>query len=253
MAHEHHHYAQNFPPDHEIRNYFMDCLVQSMNCNNVQGQKDIFNSYIKSLKKCAWKKVFERTNIGNFATTKVVNDFTKFCNEQQNLAFTKDNIQQLLESLFLSRQEIRNQCILEVFDLLTSFDEKNKIHWEGWKTNDFYKVNKKVIIPYGVDTSWLKFHNEVHINYHKADKLTDIDKCMCFLSGKKYDEIVGIMPFYHKHRSEIAFGEWYETEFFNVKFFKKGTIHLEFKDLDLLARFNQLAAKDKWNWLPGER
>ena len=37
--------------------------------------------------------------------------------------------------------------------------------------------------------------------------------------------------------------------YFNVTFYKKGTCHVEFTDLDVLHKFNLYAAKDK-NWLP---
>ena len=251
---EYSHYSKGFVfQSFDNKETFTDILNSAMNTSGVEGQKAVYNKFVNYLKRSGWKKVFELTNIGNFATSRVANDFQKFCNEQENLSFCKENITQLLENLYLSRGTIRNQCIVDVFDMMTAFDEKNKVHFEGWKTNDFYKVNKRVIIPYGVDTSWLRFNDEIHINWNSADKLRDIDKCMCFLTGKKFDEVNNIMAFYNINRGTMRFGEWYDTEFFRIRFYKKGTIHLEFKDLDLLARFNQLAVKDKWNWLGGEK
>ena len=40
-----------------------------------------------------------------------------------------------------------------------------------------------------------------------------------------------------------------DSKYFYLTFYKKGTAHLEFKDMNLLARFNIFAAKGK-NWLP---
>lgn len=39
-----------------------------------------------------------------------------------------------------------------------------------------------------------------------------------------------------------------DSTFFKMRGFKKGTLHIDFKDLDLLAKFNQAAAKGK-KWL----
>ena len=75
---------------------------------------------------------------------------------------------------------------------------------------------------------------------------------MCFVSGKKYVEI--------KHNSidsrlneskdsYLSFGQWYDSEFFKFKIFKKGTLHIEFKDKYLYEQFNMTACKVK-NWLP---
>lgn len=44
---------------------------------------------------------------------------------------------------------------------------------------------------------------------------------------------------------DIDYGKWYETEFFMIKCFKKGTIHFEFKDKDVWGRFNQKVAELK--------
>ena len=44
------------------------------------------------------------------------------------------------------------------------------------------------------------------------------------------------------------FGEWYDSEFFKAKLFKKGTLHLEFNDEWLYQQFNLTACKYK-NWL----
>lgn len=44
--------------------------------------------------------------------------------------------------------------------------------------------------------------------------------------------------------------EWFESTFFRIKFFKKGTVHLEFKDEHAWAEFNRRAAAGK-NWIGG--
>ena len=40
----------------------------------------------------------------------------------------------------------------------------------------------------------------------------------------------------------------HDSYFFTIKLYKKGTMHLTFKDIDVWARFNQAAAEGK-NWL----
>ena len=43
---------------------------------------------------------------------------------------------------------------------------------------------------------------------------------------------------------------WYDWEFFEIKFFKKGTMHFKFKDRDVWAVFNQNVARIKGFQLP---
>lgn len=48
----------------------------------------------------------------------------------------------------------------------------------------------------------------------------------------------------------IEFGQWYDWGFFEVKGFKKGTMHVKFKDEDVWARVNQIIAEVKGYPLP---
>ncbi len=40
-----------------------------------------------------------------------------------------------------------------------------------------------------------------------------------------------------------------ETNYFKINIYKKGTVHFEFKDINLLKKFNMVTAQAK-NWLP---
>ena len=78
--------------------------------------------------------------------------------------------------------------------------------------------------------------------------LNDIDKVMCYLSGKRIEEIKRItsavddMP--KSDKSTVS-------TFFKINAFKKGTIHLEFLDEALWNRFNIEACQGK-GWIGKE-
>lgn len=44
---------------------------------------------------------------------------------------------------------------------------------------------------------------------------------------------------------DIEFGKWFDWAYFRVKAYKKGTLHIEFKDTELWSKFNQIVAKLK--------
>ena len=56
----------------------------------------------------------------------------------------KTNAMDDLEELVASIEAHGN-----VFDELTRYYNGNTSHTEGWKTNDNYKVNTKIVFPYG--------------------------------------------------------------------------------------------------------
>ena len=63
------------------------------------------------------------------------------------MAFSEENVYALVESIFLNRGAILQQCVVEAFDIMTRYYDENRVHVEGWKTNDAWKVNRRVVLP----------------------------------------------------------------------------------------------------------
>ena len=211
-----------------------------------------FNEQLLTLKSRFWSTVFTKTRIQEFATSKIQEKFSEFAQQQSSLAFTEENIKSLLEMFFLNRKEIMQQCLCDTFDKATRYHEKNIIHHEGWKTNKASKLNKKIIVPYGVDFDFGRFS----INYHtRMDNfLTDMDKCLKYLSGKSlpenegtYDQLRDICDRANKE----GYQQKFFTEFFSIRIFKKGTLHLEFRDEKILEDFNKAVAEGR-KWIGGD-
>lgn len=207
---------------------------------------------LDTLKIASWKYVFERTKIGRVTTSKFQKDFDAFSSSTQNMAFSVRNIMSVLELFLLNKNAILERCLLETFDAACAFHKDNKIHWEGWKTNSFYKCNRKIIMPYGI--TWDPKWNNWSDNWTKRDFFMDMDKVMCFLTGANLEGITTIaeavnnrVHFLNDNKHIDHRGEFFAT-FFWIKFFKKGTIHIEFQDEDLWNKFNVRAAQGK-NWL----
>ncbi len=65
-----------------------------------------------------------------------------------------------------------------------------------------------------------------------------------FKSEEERDAFIEENPGYTRAKSSV-WGEWIDWEFFEVKGYKKGTIHFKFKDQDVWAKFNQHIARIK--------
>jgi hypothetical protein len=206
---------------------------------------------VKQLQRKAWETVFDKTKIRDLATERVRRDFYSYQQEQGALDFTEENIWNLLQELFLNRKNVMMNSLVDVFDHMTSFDAKNKTHYEGWKTNSAHAVNRKVILPGFVEIGWDKCFK---VNYSYSRRLHDIDTVMCMITGKEVARICTIddalgKAFYRLGKINGRFDNCTESFFFEIKFFKKGTIHLRFKDRFVWEQFNKLAALGK-EWLP---
>lgn len=156
---------------------------------------------------------------------------------------------------------------------------------DGWRTNTDFTINKRFILPRMTESNWsggVGIHSTAsdqmddivkglcHLTGKRYEDFIDL-RSWChspyriirdgkFLTGyencaSRHDD----WSFTNKvkamrekgHEVEIykvnnQWGKWFEwNEFFNVRGYMVGTLHVEFKDEDLWARFNQKVAEIK--------
>lgn len=204
------------------------------------------NEIIGNLKATFWDYVFRKTRLGSVTTSGYQKEFMEFQEGSKNLSFNRRNIMAIIDHFVMNRDQIFYDCINEVFELATSYHEKNKVWVEGWKTNKQFRVAPKIIMPRGIyyntkSKSWsLGSYNERFY--------ADIDKALCFVAGKKYEEIKQLRDVLYSvttWRSGWKYPNTLTSEFFEIRLFKKGTVHLRFLDKDVLDRFNIAAANGR--------
>ncbi len=205
-----------------------------------------FNRFSDLMRNEIWQVVMDKINIQQFMTSSVRENFDKFRTTQGAVDFTRENVAQLIELLYENKGSILDKAVVDVFDLCTMCHKENRCHVEGWKTNDKWKVNRKIILPNIITIGYNGHYSVSHYGGHYR-KFEDIDKVMCYLSGKHFSQIDRIDAGIQRY--EVGRTEKLATEFFWIRCFKKGTIHLEFKDKYLWQEFNMRACAGK-NWLP---
>lgn len=197
----------------------------------------------------AWMSVFDQTGFHKWLDKKQKGDFIRDVQRDGNIPFTKENIRGTLENVFLQRGRLFEQSVANVFDMLTRYFKGNTNHTEGWKSNESYKVNEKLVFPYGCS-----YEGNGSFAYFSAwsrmDVYNDIDRVLCVLDGKDFDKCLtvgnALQDAFRDYRSTGS--NKTESDYFEIRFFKKGTVHLKFKRRDLWAAFNVAAAKGK-AWL----
>jgi hypothetical protein len=186
-------------------------------------------------------------------TSNLKQKYNEMVEELKDYDFSFYNIYSL--RIQLSKEMVKGleDTILNLFEEFSYkhyYDEQSKnIHmYNGWKTNKAYKINKKVIIPLAafrdMQYSWGRYEPT---HYQVLDKLKDIEKVFVYLDSEKTEEL--------DMKEALKFAENYqdtkkiELKYFHVTFFKKGTCHIEFKNADLLHKFNLFGSQKK-GWLP---
>lgn len=207
-----------------------------------------YTYFVDELKYWVWNKLATELNIQKYMTSKLQTDFRTFIKEQGSLAITHENIRAFADMIFMNRWNILDNCIVEVFDELTKYDKDNREYVEGWKTNDKWKIPKKIILPY-----WITYSDywdwKYRVNYNHSAKIDDIDKSLCYIEWLKFEDITTT-----RKRIEESFEKSpgiAESLFFNIRYYKKWTVHLTWKDEILRKEFNMRACAWK-AWLPAE-
>ena len=237
----------------EIKYYADDIFKYDTLKNVLEGQSgsptNRYNSTMERIKRRFWGEIFDKTKIGDKLTSSVRQDFYKEQEVRGIMPFTRDNIEELLEMLMMSSNQIFKKCIEECFDHLTKYYPENREHIEGWKTNERWVVGKKFILPNFRSWIDIKYQGRDNftrsIDYTGRSKIDDLEKALSHICKKSFENIDSVEKVVSRG---IYFGSWYESEYFKFKLFKKGTMHFIFKDEKLREEFNRLACESK-NWL----
>ena len=212
--------------------------------------KDARSEFARKHRHDAWLSVFEKMEFRKWLDHKQTESFVRDIEKNGNIPFTKENIKGTLENVFLQRRRLFEQSVANVFDELTRYYKGNSNHTEGWKTNDNYKVNEKLIFPYGVsfDKTFDSFN--LWSSYTSINVYNDLDRVLCVLAGTDFAECDTVAD--ALRRAFQAYRNTLETkatsQHFEMRFFKKGTLHLVFRDRHLWQEFNATAAKGR-AWL----
>jgi hypothetical protein len=188
---------------------------------------------VAKMNRRAWQALANRLGIRNVMSVAKRKEFEHQLQQGDLPEITEDTIVGILLGLAGQAKDFATEAAREVFDIL-----RPRKGWGGeYKTNDAFRVGRKVILVYRVERCWdgKKFRP----NYHREQELTAIDGVFHLLDGQ------GVM---REHRGplvqaiEAAPEGKGETTYFRFKCFKNGNLHLEMKRLDLVKELNRLAA-----------
>lgn len=211
---------------------------------NVDEKPRKREDFIKGLQKSAWEWVFRKMNMGKYITKNLKDELNNFVETQTKVPFTMKNIYKMIDLVVQTHGQRMDRAMIEIFDKLTQHYHENRFSVEGWKTNSHYLVNKKFILDWTTEVGW---SGEMKIRYNgSSEKLDDLIKALCYLTGEEYKQSFYVWS----HKQPLEWGKWFDYKFFEIKGYKKGTVHCKFKEERIWALFNQKIAEIKGFPLP---
>ncbi len=190
--------------------------------------------FSKTIQKASWKYIFNKMNMQKYVTSGVMNDINKFVETQEKVPFTMKNIYKMFEIIVGTRQNTYNRALEEAIDNFTKYSHDNRYNVEGWKTNSGHMLNRKFIVEGIAEINYSNTALNIKYDSYGSRRIDDLIKVLCNITAKNYDNYGQLDRFQWtksgdpKKEFEILPNTWYQWGFFEMKFFKKGSMHIKF-------------------------
>lgn len=213
---------------------------------------NMVNAYLKKLRYKYWYALGDNPNFRAQLTSNLAEIYYNKLLELSDYDFNLHNIEQVNKELQSQMTAAVEDTILALFDELSEkyswYPEcqKNIHYYNGWRTNIAHMINKKVILPMQTMDSW---QNKINITRYEIErKLNDMEKVMDYLNDGRVEPYMKIGNVLSNAENNGKTRD-IESKYFNLTFYKKGTVHITFKNADLLKKFNIFGSQKK-AWLP---
>jgi hypothetical protein len=218
---------------------------------NGDHRETTVNGYVKAVRLKYWSALLKNEKFVGKLTSKLQEKYRERVNSDADYDFSEFNIYALLSEMNAEIKVGIEDEIGKMYDRLTAehsyYPEcsKNRHLYDGWKTNLAWKIEKKCILPcYGVyDYSW---DGKPRV-YEAYNVLSDIERIPNFFDGNLTADVD--LSNTIKQYFEQGVTKNIKCKFFDVTFYKKGTVHIVFTCPELIDRFNIYAAQQR-GWLP---
>lgn len=217
----------------------------------LEGGKDLNeNAFVKKVRFKYWSALFNDERFTAGMPSNMRSSYSEKVRELSDYDFSYYNIKEIQIQMLHGLVDGIEGSILELFHKLSDkhswYPEcQNNIHYyNGWATNKAYFVNKKVILP---EHAWSDIWKKFRYGYDVVNTMRDIEKALDYLDGVpgRDSSLAGRLQL-AENRQET---KNIECRYFFLTFYKKGTVHITFKDENLIKRLNIFAGKHL-NMLP---
>ena len=181
-----------------------------------------------------WRRAFDLTGFKQLMDAEAVAEF------ERSLApsppeFTEANIRSTFIDLHGKSRDMFRRGVVNVFRYLSDDYKTN--------SNEPFRIGRKVVMTWMVGPS---FKRGLQIRYGMpSDKMNDIDRIIKTLDGKQFKP----RDLEYAINTALEQREVFEDDYYRVKGFKNGNMHIEFKRDDLLDGLNDQIAEHYGNAL----
>ena len=217
------------------------------------GSTPSVNAFLRLVRAKYWRALFSNKEFTGKLTSNLQTKYRNMVEELQHYDFTLFNIQQIAAQMEEEMGRGIQETIVALFDRMTAehswYPEcaKNIHYYNGWKTNKVHKINSKVILPVNGMFSSYSWEKDTFNIREAYNTISDIEKVFDYLDGGKTEPVN--LEWVLNLACDGGQTRKIPCKYFYVDLFKKGTMHIKFRDQELVDKFNIYCCRKK-NWLP---
>jgi hypothetical protein len=195
---------------------------------------------LRKLKCKAWRAIVNRLQVRKLMSVKRWTELDKKLDDHKKMPkITIQAVADLMATYEQNAMTFIEEAIREVYDDLRPHDGYRGSQYKTNQKNAKYLIGGKIILPNKVHIRHVgDDETSFTVDYDDEQLLISLDWVFAHLAGFKIADgyksplVDGI---------NTAPGGVVETDFFKAKCYINGNLHLEFKRLDLLTKFNAVA------------
>lgn len=242
---------ENDPNDYD--SYKKEAIIHlKVGDNDLAGRlttlSEVINTYIERVRYKYWYELLHEPFFMKGLPSDAQNEYFGEIEKLSKYEFSIPNICRIQLDILSKTAESIEKSIVNLFEKFTYEHsmgcEKNVHYFNGWMSNDAFIINKKIVIPYM--NCFNSYNGELNIDYTARRFFADIERIFAYFDAEPIFSDIDYICNEYNH-----FGQSKKCEFkyFFVDFYKKGTVHITFKDDELLKKFNIYGCLKK-GWLP---
>lgn len=222
------------------------------------------NENIERLRIKYWGKILDTDYFKDHLTQQGIMNLNRKVEQSKGMEITYKNIEMLMLAIIQNKNEMYMEDMVGLYEKITQNHmekfSKNIHYYNGWKGNSAYKINKKIVVPFYRYSDWTdndmgakrygrtatedytsvgNVNTYGLIDYTVKDFMQDMNKMLKL-----------IKPNFNADFRYNALGD-FENDVIRFKMFKKRTVHIWFKDEEVLNQFNLMVGRH-FQWLPTE-
>lgn len=213
--------------------------------NEKEYRADDLNAEIDRLRSVYWSLILDADEFRQMLTNEARQKLNRQMESANAMEINLANIRMLLTAIGANKRDMLIESVVSIFEKITRYhmnEYSTNIHYyDGWKTNDAYKIGRKIIIPIarGGYSGWDIKEEYSRINYQTREWVGDIVKAFQLIDPSVNNDF------------EYIGDNSFSNGLLRFRMFLNGNIHVWFNNVRLLAQLNYLCGSH-FGWIPSE-